>query len=800
MSQDIFSSIDPAMSGTTLATTLNAFKDAIVSGCSGTSRPPNLQIGGSWVDTTNNPTSWTYRIWTGTDDVGIFTINLTTGVAGVSLAVDSFIVKKISADTVGAIMELVKRRIATNGQVLSGDVVGEIQMIGRTSTAGNPVVGKIIWTATDDQTTSAYGGTLSFHSTPDGTATLTEHMRFINGLLETIVPHKMNSQVLVSQDVATAATIAQLSASKVVVEMTGSTTTSIQGVNAAHDSKLVTIHNRSTAVVTLKHEDAGATAVDRLKLPSSSDIQIIAQGSVTLFYCTTDSRWKIVSTSEKSNGLTIDTLYGRYNSWSAPSVDTNIRVTTFRSIRGGATEYSGMIDNYGNAYAWGLNTNGQLGVGDVTPRSSPVAVLGGFQFERNYGATVSTTVMSRYGLATTGAAYAWGINANGQLGDASVVPKSSPVAVAGGFRFTELFQRDSMVLGLTTNALAYGWGINTNGQLGTGNVTPVSSPVAVLRGFQYSKLVPISGAAGAAAVLGLDASGIAYAWGINTQGNLGLGDVTPRSSPVAVLGGFTFQNIYGLAASANYASFGLTTAGALYAWGSGSGIGTLGVGDNNPRSSPVAVVGGLTFRRLFIHPKTLHVMGLATDGAIYAWGQNNSGQLGVGDTTARSSPVAVIGGITFTRIRMLATTTWGLTSDGTLYAWGANANGQLGVGDTTPRSSPVAVLGGFKFADVFIADGPTDQASVLGITQDGLMYAWGSNTNGTLGVGDVTPRSSPVAVVGAFAPDAGESTRTLDLTATGGSSYTVTTGPGSCRFGSVPLGRDIYKIEVEYLS
>ncbi len=800
MSQVIFDSIDPSSSGTELATILNDFKNAIVSGCSGTSRPTELGIGGSWVDMTNDPNSWSFKIWTGTDDVEIFTIDLVSGVASVALAVDSFIVKKISADTAGAIIEMVKRRIATSGQVLSGDVVGEIRAVGRTDAAGNPVVAKIIWTATDDQTAAAFGGTLSFHSTPDGTATLTEHMRFINGLVETIVPHKKNSEVLASQDVATAATIAQLSAEKALVEMTGSTVTDIQGVNSAGSSQVVSIHNRSTAIVTLKHLSGSAAAADRISLPNDTDYAIGPDATATLYYCTTDTYWKLLSTSEKISGYTIDTIQSVSKAWVAPATVSKIKVFAYREQKGARKAKVGMLDVYGNAYAWGNNINGQLGVGDVAPRSSPVAVLGGLQFERVWGVTNLANLSSSYGLRTDGAAYAWGINTNGQLGVAAdVVPRSSPVAVLGGLKYCELIPRESSVFGIVPNRLAYSWGLNTNGQLGIGSVLPVSTPTAVLRGIAFSKIVPISGAAGAMAVVGLDSAGTAYGWGINTNGNLGVGDVAPRSSPVAVLGGLSFACVTGGANSSRYFFVGLNNSGAAYAWGSNS-VSQLGVGDQTPRSSPVAVLGGLTFKTLHVDQKAETVYGLTTAGALYAWGSNTKGQIGDGTIVDKSSPVAVLGGLTFKKIIPYKESILALTADGTAYAWGNNANGQLGVGDVTARSSPVAVLGSLKFFDLTFGDGITDQYSVFGMSPNGNMYAWGINTNGSLGIGDVTARSSPVAVLGVFAPDMSEPVTCVDLTVTPGASYTVTTGPVS-NFGNLAqLGRDIYKVEIEYIA
>lgn len=798
MSQVIFDTINPTTSGDDLADTLNNFKDAIVSGCSGTSRPANLDIGGSWVDTTNDPTSWSYKIYTGTDDVEVFTINLTTGLAAVSLAVDAFTVKKVSSDTIGAIMNLVKNRIATSGQVLDGDVVGEIRMIGRTDSSGNPVVAKIIFTATDDQTSSAFGGTLSFQSTPDGSATLTEHMRFINGLVETVVPLKLNSLIQVSNIIATSATIAQLSASKLLVEFTGSTATLVEGINSGNDSKTIVLHNRSTANVTISNLDAGAASADQIKLPNSTNIIITPDGSATLYYCTTDTKWKLLSTSDKMATLTITTLYGATQTFVAPSTTSLVRINTYRSTPGLGVERSILQDSYGNLFAWGINANGQLGLGDVTPRSSPVAVLGSFNFVRTYGCSGGGGVFTK-GISTLGAALAWGVNTNGQLGVGDVTPRSSPVAVLGGFKFNELYPRDASVWGITTNGLLYAWGVNTSGQLGLGDVTPRSSPVAVLGSHRINRFVAVTGATGSSAACAVDTAGAAWAWGINTDGNLGVGNVVAQSTPTAVLGSITFADVRGGANSTRYFFAGLKTDGTLVAWGNNA-RGQLGVGDTSSRSSPVAVVGvsGLAFKSIVTHAKTETVMGLTTAGAAWAWGENVNGQLGVGDVVARSSPVAVLGTFTFSKLKVYRGMAVGIASDGTAYAWGLNTNGQLGVGDVNARSSPVAIIGSIKFQDIYFADGPTDQYSVYGMGTDGVLYTWGVNTNGTLGVGDVAARSSPVAILGAYSPDQIEQTKIIDLTVTGGASYTVTTGPGTCYFGNISIGKDVYKVEVEY--
>lgn len=804
MSQVIFDTISPADSGTELADILNDFKDALVSGLSGTSRPTELQAGGSWIDTTNDPTSWSYKLWTGVDDIEVFVIDLVSGAASVSLAVDSFIVRKVSADTVGAILNLVKRRIATNGQVLSGDTVAEVRMVGRDSSGGDPIVAKIVFVANENETSSAFGGTLSFYSTPLGQSALVEHMRFIAGVVETIVPLKINAQVLVSQNVSTTATIAQLSADKVVAEMTGSTATSIQGLNSAGSSKVVTIHNRSSASVTLKNQDLGATAADRLLLPESKDIVLLPQDSATLYYCTTDTRWKVQYASSRFTGFQTDTVYGDAGSWVAPSAVTKVRIAArAKSValnsNPGSMSPTRTLDVGKNLYAWGINTSGEVGVGDVLPRSSPVAVLGGLRFIKS-GATTQNA-NSSFGLTEGGVAYTWGNNAKGQLGVGDIIPRSSPVAVVGGLKYKTIVPSDTCMYGLGVDGTLYAWGLNTVGELGVGDVVARSSPVAVLGGLKFRELVTLSSSFNAVVALTFD--GTPYAWGYNDKGQLGVGDVTPRSSPVAVLGGLKFKTL-----GANGGSvIALTEAGDAYAWGSNTN-GELGVGNTVARSSPVAVLGGLKFKLALMSMFNGSALGLTEDDVLYAWGSNTAGELGVGDVVKRSSPVAVLGGLKFKTAAFGVDTpsftcSFGLTEDGTLYAWGGNGDGCLGVGDVVKRSSPVAVLGGLTFQEIYVSGtgfSTGEGNGKYGLTVDGALYAWGANGFGGLGVGDIAARSSPVAVLSGLSLRTQDDSDTiLDIAVVGGDTYSLKLGAGPCFFGSKPIGNNIQKVEITYV-
>ncbi len=181
MSQVIFSSINPnTTSGNQLAQILNDFKNAVVSGMSGTSRPTNIQAGGIWVDTTNNPTSWDVKFYTGTVDVTLMTVNLATGTATITNADALFQVLRTSEDSLGPILRLVKRRVADGGQTKDGDTVGEHQFQGTRDTGATSTQARIRVISTDDVTAGASGSYMSFELASEGQTSLQEAMRLVD--------------------------------------------------------------------------------------------------------------------------------------------------------------------------------------------------------------------------------------------------------------------------------------------------------------------------------------------------------------------------------------------------------------------------------------------------------------------------------------------------------------------------------------------------------------------------------------------------------------------------------------------
>ncbi len=122
--------------------------------------------------------------------------------------------------------------------------------------------------------------------------------------------------------------------------------------------------------------------------------------------------------------------------------------------------------------------------------------------------------------------------------------------------------------------------------------------------------------------------------------------------------------------------------------------------------------------------------GLVTDGSAYCWGDNPSGQLGVGDLDSRSEPTRVTGDLRFASISVGRDYACGLTSDGDAFCWGAGSTGQLGTGNTFLRTIPVAVQTGLKFTQLEAGSGTT-----CGLSGSGKAYCWGRNDLGQLGTG-----------------------------------------------------------------
>lgn len=237
------------------------------------------------------------------------------------------------------------------------------------------------------------------------------------------------------------------------------------------------------------------------------------------------------------------------------------------------------LTSAGVAYCWGYSGSGQLGNGSYSYSMTPVAVSGGLTF-----ASVSAGNSFTCGVTTLGAAYCWGTNYYGMVGDGtSMNSYSTPVAVAGGLTWAQVSAGNDHTCGVTTGGAAYCWGQNYFGAVGDGStLNNRLVPSAVAGGLTWSMVSASSGYS-----CGVTTGGAAYCWGRVVYNQLGDGAATDRSTPVAVQGGLTFKSV---TAAGGYFVCGLTTGNLFYCWGgNGAGRGYLGDGTAIDRPAPVLV-------------------------------------------------------------------------------------------------------------------------------------------------------------------------------------------------------------------
>lgn len=290
----------------------------------------------------------------------------------------------------------------------------------------------------------------------------------------------------------------------------------------------------------------------------------------------------------------------------------------------------------------------------------------------------------------------------------------------------------------------YGWGLNGSGNLGQNDATNRSSPVQIggtsdIKSFSASRL----GGSAKRHAMYVKNDGTLWAIGANSDGELGLGDTTTRSSPVQV----GVETDWDAVVCGGHATYAVKTGGTLWACGL-NGNGRLGLGDTTSRST-LTQVGALTDWTAKIGAGSYHVLAIKSDGTLWAWGVGSDGCLGDGTTAQKSSPVQ-IGAATdwqavaasASQINSAGNSSFGIRA-GALYSWGDNASGVLGLGDTTARSSPVQVGALSDWAKI-TCTGYDNTA--LAIKTDQTLWSWGDGDLGCLGDTTLTDRSSPVQV------------------------------------------------------
>jgi alpha-tubulin suppressor-like RCC1 family protein len=331
------------------------------------------------------------------------------------------------------------------------------------------------------------------------------------------------------------------------------------------------------------------------------------------------------------------------------AVDTSgaLAGKTLTQISAGEANFTCALDSAGHAYCWGYNADNELGDGGSAPSSVPVAVDTSGVLAGKTLTQISAGAEDACVLDSTGAAYCWGHA--GALGDSTGAASSVPVAVdtSGALAGKILTQISAAFLdtcALDSTGAAYCWGLNELGELGdgrTGGESDVPVPVDTNGALAGKTLTQITAGGGTCA---LDSTGAAYCWGVNQSGELGDDSTTDSDVPVPVdtngaLAGKTLTQI-------TAGGCAVDAAGAAYCWGMNDS-GQLGDGSTGASSSvPVAVdtngaLAGKTLTQITAGGEDVCAVDAA--GAAYCWGGNEGGELGDDNTTSLSA-VPVLAG------------------------------------------------------------------------------------------------------------------------------------------------------------
>lgn len=279
------------------------------------------------------------------------------------------------------------------------------------------------------------------------------------------------------------------------------------------------------------------------------------------------------------------------------------------------------------------------------------------------------------------------------------------------------------------------WGYNTNGELGDGTTDSSLTPV------QTSGLTDvIASAAGDNHSMALLTDRTVWAWGDNTLGQLGIGaaDTEVHSTAVKLLG---ISDVVSLSAGI-FHSMALKSDGTVWTWGDNSS-GQLGDGTlDNEKAYPVQVLdpgdaSGYLQGVVAIAAGDDHSVAVKSDGSVWAWGWNNAGQLGNMTTANSFIPVTVVGLSNVAEVAAGTLHTLALKTDGTVWTWGWNDSGQLGDETYTQSLIPVEVSGLSEVNQI-----SSGSVHSMALKSDGTVWTWGDNSSGQLGNPAIVDKSN----------------------------------------------------------
>ena len=395
---------------------------------------------------------------------------------------------------------------------------------------------------------------------------------------------------------------------------------------------------------------------------------------------------------------------GRGVATEARSSPTQVGALTNWSKISSGGYHMAAVKTDGTLWTWGRGTHGMLGSGAVASRSSPVQVGALTNWSKIYTSSYFTVA-----IKTNGTLWAWGLNTVGQVGDSTIASRSSPVQIGAVTTWSKAACGLNHTIAVRTDGTLWGWGQNYYGQLGTASGANVSAPLQIGALATWNDV-----AAGPFWSMARKTDGTIWVFGMS---NYGLGAVpngVTHTSPVQV---GTATNWSGLQSGI---PGGTTSDGKAWLWGASELMSVRAC--NWPELSPVQIGAANEWQSV---ASALHTFGVKSNGTLWAWGKNEYGELGLGDSTPRYSPVQV--GSMTNWSKVAAGGSWfsvAIKTDGTLWGWGYHYFGAAGpTPSTVLTSSPVQIGTATNWSTVVAGRG-----ACTALKTDGTLWAWGGFT------------------------------------------------------------------------
>jgi alpha-tubulin suppressor-like RCC1 family protein len=444
--------------------------------------------------------------------------------------------------------------------------------------------------------------------------------------------------------------------------------------------------------------------------------------------------WGDNGSGQVGNGTSSPVTTGAYATLAATSVTSfNMNSNSVCAIQSGALK------------CWGYNLYSNLGINNaINPITTPTTVAASGATDVAFNGNTTCAVLG-------GALKCWGSAERGQVSNGQV-RKSTPTNTTFSAGSTNGILSNTVQSGQTRcaiqNGALYCWGYNNYGQIGAGD--PLTTGSYIYNPYQVfsSGVTDVKISYSGNSVCAIKSGGL-YCWGYNGYGQIGLGGTvtTAQYVPYYIFGDTNFPVT---AVALNHQSICAIKQGGLFCAGYNV-YGQLGVGDATQRYLFTAVSGmGINTNVTSVVIASTGYVCAIQSAALYCWGYNANGELGLGDATNRTTPTPphssffTNSNVTSVKVSLNGNNTCALQNGG-LKCWGVNSYG-LGDGITTSSNVPISVTGlttGVAYFDMATNGNSNHICAVMSV---GTLYCWGLGTTGQLGDGTSTSRLAPVQV------------------------------------------------------